>query len=64
MEQLKNKIDVFYRAKNYISFLEDDNDYKEECRECELHEKINDWNNSIDKRRHLINDLKKINNIY
>lgn len=63
MEQLRNKIDVFYRAKNYISFLEDDNDYNE-CRQMELHEKINEWNKSIDKRRHLMNDLKKINNIY
>ena len=63
MEQLKNHIDPFYRVKNYVSFLEDDGNY-DECRQMELHEKINDWNNSIDNRRRLMNDLKMINNIY
>jgi len=63
MEQLRTKIDAFYSVKNYVSFLEDDNEYGE-CRQMELHEKINDWNKSIDKRRRLMNDLKKINNIY
>ena len=63
MEQLRSKIDPFYRVKNYVSFLEDDGNY-DECRQMELHEKINDWNNSIDNRRRLMNDLKMINNIY
>ena len=62
MEELRSKIDPFYRVKNYVSFLEDDKDY-DECRQMELHEKINDWNNSINIRRHLMNDLKTINNI-
>ena len=59
MEQIRNRIDPFYRTKNEFQFLE----YEEECCEIELHEKIDEWNAMIDTRRQMLNDLKTINTI-
>lgn len=62
--EISKNIDQFYQQNKYKPFLENDNDYKEECRECELHEKIEDWNKFIGSRNDLIETIKETNYIY
>ena len=62
--EISKNIDQFYQQNKYIPFLENDNDYKEECRECELHEKIEDWNKMIGSRNDLMDTIKETNDIY